>query len=233
MPKKESKDAKSENDSKVESGSDKKRGWDDIEKLFDDKKAYDRFQHDHAPSLGSTSGFYHPKKNIAAIHTGNYGPQTFAITRHESVHAMIAGLFGPIPIWANEGLAEVFESLSVRGQNRVLQLNPHHLQTLQTQLEENTLPSLENLWSYDFKNTWYDQDKGTRYAMSWALMFYLLSEPPRRVLLTQMMQTWQEAPCKPFSSKDYVDQNWPQGLANLEAGWHQWITKGRMSPIYF
>ena len=38
MPKKEPKDAKSKNDSKVESGSDKKRGWDDIEKLFDDKK---------------------------------------------------------------------------------------------------------------------------------------------------------------------------------------------------
>jgi tetratricopeptide (TPR) repeat protein len=98
---------------------------------------------------------------------------------HEYTHALTSRLPFRLPVWVNEGIAEVYSTADVR-QGKVALGKPiaSHVLLLR---QRPTLP-LETLFEVDYDSPHYnEQDKlGIFYAQSWALVHYLLMQESNR-----------------------------------------------------
>jgi tetratricopeptide (TPR) repeat protein len=134
------------------------------------------------PSYGQNSkamhvgGFYLPSydKNFAAVRTDitGTGPLSFRSLYHEYTHAFFRYNFRGLPLWLDEGLAELYGNTSIEGKTASVGLpNEYQLRSLQgIQL----LP-LDQLVSIDHSSPLYNTSDhaGIFYAESWALVHYL------------------------------------------------------------
>lgn len=196
-------------------------------RLIDGLEQYKVYQNKLAPGLGTTSGFYSPRHNEAVIHTAGYAQRTYRITRHEVTHAILAGLYGQIPTWFNEGVAEYFTGLSLTGQSKVIPVAEHHIKTLEAARKAQRLPDLRIFFDVA-SNAWYsDVNKADRYAMGWALVFFLLSHDEGRHVVKKFMDTLGENFCQPIDSAAFFDANYPGRLDNLQKRWLKWLFSER------
>jgi len=100
---------------------------------------------------------------------------------HEYSHALVANMVGPLPPWASEGLAEVYETMEQqRGGRSALLGRPQrdHLELL----NRSTLIPIRDLTAVDHQSTLYNEGtrRGVLYAQSWALVHYLTFGNPAR-----------------------------------------------------
>lgn len=196
-------------------------------RLIDDLEQYTAYQQKLAPTLGATSGFYSPRHNEAVIHTAGYARRTYRITRHEVTHAILAGLFGQMPTWFNEGVAEYFTGLDLMGQSKVVKVAEHHLKTLSMASKAQRLPDLRMFFDVP-SNSWYsDINKADRYAMSWALVFFLRSHEDGRQVVQQFMNKLGDDFCQPVGSAAFFDVHYPGRLENLQKRWIKWLFSER------
>ena len=196
-------------------------------RLFDHIEDYKQYQNQHAPSLGTSGGFYHAKLNEAVILSHGYQEQAFAVTRHEVSHAIMAGLFGYTPTWINEGLAEYFEQLEVFGQTRRVSANRQHWHLLQQRVRGLSLAEFELQWQTFIRmppKQWYaDQDKAFRYALAWAMVYHLLSHQEGKILVRDMLDHFGKNLCQAFDARMFIDQSYPGGAAQWLNQWLQWM----------
>jgi tetratricopeptide (TPR) repeat protein len=97
-----------------------------------------------------------------------------SIVFHEYTHLLMGDTLGDIPLWVNEGLAELYATFqddrdgtsALIGAGRA-----YHLSLLRSR----TLIPIANLIAIDDKSSEYDEStrRGMLYAQSWALMHYL------------------------------------------------------------
>ena len=134
------------------------------------------------PSYGQNSkamhlaGFYHPSydKNFAVVRTdvsGN-GPLSFRSLYHEYTHAFFRYNFRGLPLWLDEGLAELYGNTSIEGKQASVGLpNDNQLRYLQS----NPFIPLDQLVSIDRSSPLYNTSDhaGVFYSESWALVHYL------------------------------------------------------------
>lgn len=101
-----------------------------------------------------------------------------SIFQHEGFHQFAHALFPSIPVWANEGLAGLFEDAVVRDGSVILGDVPaSRLRFLRGALAQNGLRPLPDLLSIDPDAWWADLRQGQagiNYQQSWALVHFLL-----------------------------------------------------------
>ena len=134
------------------------------------------------PSYGQNSkamhiaGFYYPAydKNFAVIRAdvGGAGPLNFRSLYHEYTHAFFRYNFRGLPLWMDEGLAELYGNTSIEGKTASVGLpNENQLRYLQN---SQFLP-LDQLVTIDRSSPLYNTSdhSGVFYSESWALVHYL------------------------------------------------------------
>jgi tetratricopeptide (TPR) repeat protein len=134
------------------------------------------------PSYGQNSkamhiaGYYQLAydKNFAVIRTdvSGTGPLSFRSLYHEYTHAFFRYNYRGLPVWLDEGLAELYGNTSIEGkQARVGLPNNNQLRYLQA----NELLPLDQLVTIDRTSPLYNTQEhaGVFYAESWALVHYL------------------------------------------------------------
>jgi len=134
------------------------------------------------PSYGQNSkamhvaGFYYPSydKNFAVIRAdvSGTGPLSFHSLYHEYTHAFFRYNFRGLPLWLDEGLAELYGNTSIEGKTASVGLpNENQLRYLQN---KELLP-LDQLVTIDRSSPLYNTSdhSGVFYSESWALVHYL------------------------------------------------------------
>jgi tetratricopeptide (TPR) repeat protein len=120
------------------------------------------------------SGYFGPRAlgNYIAI-DGNARRDATGIVYHEYVHYFVANNLPGLPLWFEEGLAELYSSLRIRGKTVEFGFpDPYHL----VLLRNSPLISLHELLTADHHSELYNarDRKSMFYAQSWALVHYLL-----------------------------------------------------------
>ena len=104
-----------------------------------------------------------------------------SIVFHEYTHLLMGDTLGDIPLWVNEGLAELYATFQEDRDGRGALVGAgrgYHLSLLRSR----TLIPIAKLIAIDDKSPEYDEStrRGMLYAQSWALMHYLTFGPAAR-----------------------------------------------------
>lgn len=121
-----------------------------------------------------------PLRRDILVRTDLVGQQSLATVYHEYVHLVLRQNVPHIPIWLNEGLAEVWSDLDVSNPERIKVGRPRktHLGLLRSR----SLVPLPELLSADTLSELYTDPelKSLFYAQSWALTHYLTMAEERK-----------------------------------------------------
>jgi len=132
----------------------------------------------YAPNEFATA-FYAGGANNEYIVLSQIGPEYYPVAVHEYTHLVIRHTTPNIPIWLNEGLAEVFSTLHSEG-NKVAvgDIIPGRLMEART----NRLIDLDTLFAVDHNSKLYNERShaGMFYSESWALAHMLFFDPADR-----------------------------------------------------
>jgi Protein of unknown function (DUF1570) len=139
--------------------------------LFPDAKPYEAYcQKRWAAPCGSPFGFYRPDERRIVM---NAGPGIGTLT-HELVHPIVEADFPQAPEWLNEGIASLFEALTMPTPGQIHGVknwrHPRLLRALRSpqEREQASLPSLFALTDSTFRND--DEDlhyASARYLCQW------------------------------------------------------------------
>ncbi len=128
-------------------------------------------------TVGAGTGGYFVEAydgNFLAIHSGWW---LDGAIYHEYLHYFLANNLPRVPVWLNEGIAELYSNFSVRDQEASYG-GPvgHHIEVLKSQ----PLIPLEELFAVTTDSEIYNESerKGLFYAQSWALTHYLMMGKP-------------------------------------------------------
>ena len=122
----------------------------------------------------------HPDGNYLTIDAGTRAVGSFAVIYHEYVHYFVRHNFPGVPLWFNEGLAEYYSTFAVEeGIVHVGRPVERHVKWLARDTEF----SLWDLLEVDRQSSDYHEGSkaGRFYAVSWALVHYLLSGGNERI----------------------------------------------------
>lgn len=102
-----------------------------------------------------------------------------SIAYHELTHALVRSSSPDVPLWVEEGLAELYSTFQVTGETaRIGHPLPRHLETIR---QHGVLP-LERLLAIDIESGEYsaNAERPRFYATSWLLTHYLIVGSPAR-----------------------------------------------------
>jgi len=187
--------------------------------VFNDEPSYYAFQKQHAPALaGSSSGFHTSKDNIAAA-VRRSDEQLLDTSVHEAVHVMNAGMFGYVPRWLNEGLAEYFETMQVYGQ--AVEISPDKRKLHLLNMAGGQL-LLKDVLTSTFQE-WNGSKRELLYANSWALVYFLLEKPQGKKALLEYLAVSAKDPCIQKDANQFFDKKYPGGIKELEERFKSWL----------
>lgn len=146
--------------------------------VFTRKIDYVKFIDDRLPNTG---GVFIPSKNCLAAYLEGQGRDALRRTlRHEAFHQFAFEVIGPnLPVWLNEGIAQVFEEGIYTGDRFLIeQVPPRRLRQLGDDMKNGRLVPFDDFVFMDHK-TWAlnmrDRDKGaTQYNQAWAMVHFLV-----------------------------------------------------------
>lgn len=118
-----------------------------------------------------------PEANWVAINDAPRGGDATAIIQHELLHSILRNNYPSLPLWFNEGMAEVYSSFTAG--ERVARIGapvPEHVAWLR---RHGAMP-LAALFTVDQESPDYNEGarRGAFYAESWALVHNLLVDDP-------------------------------------------------------
>ncbi len=112
-------------------------------------------------------------ENVIVLNISGNELRPMALIFHEYTHLLTSQIARPLPLWLNEGLAELYSSFDVKKKEVTLGIPiENHVYFLR---DQKFLP-LESLFAVQHGSPAYNErDKqGVFYAQSWALMHYLM-----------------------------------------------------------
>jgi hypothetical protein len=147
-------------------------------RVFARKVDYMRFVDDRLPNTG---GVFIPDKNVLAAYLEGQGRDSLRRTlQHEAFHQFAHEFISSeLPVWANEGIAQVFEEGVWTGDRFIAeQIAPRRLRQLQADIKDGKLTPFGEFIAMDHK-TWArrmrDRDAGaTQYNQAWAMVHFLV-----------------------------------------------------------
>jgi Flp pilus assembly protein TadD len=176
----------------------------------------------------NAAGYYSPgpDRDYIAMQAG--GADLYRIVFHEYVHLMMRHAGVHVPVWLNEGTAEVYSTLELHGSEvRIGELIPAHIATLRSE----TLLDLKLLLSVDHSSPHYNEREktGIFYAQSWALAHMLNFSPAYQAgtaNLISMLASGEE-PARAFQ------QAFGKGLNSVRSDLLTYIRRDRFAGIRF
>jgi hypothetical protein len=175
---------------------------------------------------GHTLGFFVPALSEATIWRGA-GDETMRRTLvHEASHFLLAvGGMGRVPLWLNEGLAEVYESARVDGNAVWLVPDP----TMIGYVQGRPLPKASELvgggpevWTALGPTPW----SRAEYPYGWALCAMLISTEAGRETLAELLSTTAMSAEPGKQALEVVQRTYPGGADGLERAWTTFVRGG-------
>ena len=200
-----------------------------------------RRHRDYAAYVGGpfadTNGAFMPHRNALAARLEGVGREQLRATlRHEAFHQFAHLVIGPdLPVWLNEGLAELFgDGYWVGGQFVMGQVPPRRLRQLRADARAGRLPDVADLLSMGH-NAWHDDlGQGTaaeaNYTAAWALTHFLVyggrgedALRPRLLYLLKLLHTG-------YDPDDAFRRAFGDNLPGLRAAFHRYLRDLRATP---
>lgn len=146
--------------------------------VFRRQEDYARFTNDRFPGTG---GVFIPRSNVLAAFLEGQGRDGLRRTlQHEAFHQFAHLAIGPgLPIWLNEGLAQVFEEGAWVGRRFMPgQVPPRRLRQFEADVKARRLIPFRTLMAWD-ANQWRDETRQrgqgvTIYNQAWMMTHYLV-----------------------------------------------------------
>ena len=167
-------------------------------RIFALREDYARFTRDRLPNTG---GIFMPGRKLLAVFVEGQGRDGVRRTlQHEAFHQFAHRAVGPdMPVWLNEGIAQVFEEAIWTGDAFVLgQVPPRRIRQLQQDLKEDRLINFRKLFAMDdaaWERAFQDPAAmATQYNQAWAMAHYLLyatgtdGQPVHRARVLDMLR---------------------------------------------
>ncbi len=145
------------------------------------------------------------------------------VTLHEFTHFVIAHTSLRLPLWTNEGIADLYSTLSLDGENAVVgKPVPGRLQILR---HRSWLP-LHTLFEVGTTSDYYSEPEKmvVFYSESWALAHMLALSPDYSAHFTDFLKTISEG----HSSADSVQSVYHRNIAQLEADLHAYVDQSHL-----
>src|SRR5215212_163282 len=142
--------------------------------VFRDDASFTPFKPIYQGRPANIAGFFLPGNDVNYIALSlDSGGDPYGTAFHEYVHLHVKDNIPNAPLWLNEGLAELYESLEFSGGDALIGAPHHGYVNLLRQVE---LLPLKTLFSIGPDSPHYnEQDKvGIFYGESWALVHYLM-----------------------------------------------------------
>lgn len=141
--------------------------------VFKDDASFRPFQPLYQGKPANVAGYFQSGQDVDFIAL-TADTETPRVIYHEFVHSLTKDTTTALPLWANEGIAEVYSTFEIGSNGKEMLLGraiAEHLQTLETR----SLP-LNSLFAMDHRSPNYNEQtkQGIFYAESWALMHYLM-----------------------------------------------------------
>jgi len=134
------------------------------------------------PKLKNTGGVYMPRRNLLAAFLEGQGRDSLRRTlQHEAFHQFAFNNISPnLPVWLNEGLAQMFEEGIWSGNSFWIgEAPPRRIRQLQADMNDQKIIDFEQLLALSSEqwadNLTRDHDLGgTQYNQSWAMVYFLV-----------------------------------------------------------
>jgi hypothetical protein len=136
--------------------------------LFRERASYDEYTRRYFTGAPSTPyGYYTPDHDALVMNIATGGGTLV----HEIVHPFMESNVPDCPSWLNEGLGSLFEQSAERD-GHIVGLTNWRLAGLQRAIREGRVPTFSVLL-HTSRDAFYDEDRGTNYAQSRYLLYYL------------------------------------------------------------
>jgi len=134
-------------------------------RIFRDPAMFQQFIQQRFPQLSGRRALFVVEKGQYQVYAA-WSEEVLSDLRHELTHAYLNSTVGTLPLWLDEGLAEYYEVVGVRGR-----INREHLPWLTDGLEKsNWAPDIKRLASLTLPESMTHQD----YAESWLWVHYMM-----------------------------------------------------------
>ena len=180
-------------------------------------------------SMESTNGFYSTGKNEAVTFIQPQREATLATVRHESTHVITTGIFGRIPTWLNEGLAEYFSSLDIIAQVERITLNDASLARARESVRRGYPRRLREFLALT-PEAWRDANVSQHYALAEALVFFMMSHDDGRRALTGLLTEAAARYCQQIDTSIILERLYPGGIERLQRDYFNWLIDERPKP---
>lgn len=193
-------------------------------RLYHDRASFQQRQRREAPSLENPIGYYSALNNRITAWAVPDERALLALITHECSHAVIAGYAMFAPIWLNEGLAEYFAQLHVHGLTAEVPVARHWLQRLRAAPPDRQAVTA---MLQAPPQAWYaaNDSKGSAYALSWSLVWFLMDSHEGRDLIRTLLDASRERRQHDLDSTALIDQHWPGGAEGLYQDWRTWLPR--------
>ncbi|MCP5170177.1 MAG: hypothetical protein H6999_10535 [Hahellaceae bacterium] len=159
-------------------------------KLFASRLTYEQERNRLFPGNNAFAFYTQQDNTIYLVNDSNRSRLT-DVARHETTHAIVAGITGPMPVWLNEGLAEAVETGF----------------TLPSDIPADlTLQEIRRVLSLQGP-LFYSANTEQNYQTAAKLVIYLRSDPRGRTLLAQIFDTLAQSPCQPIDSEALLNEH--------------------------
>jgi hypothetical protein len=199
--------------------------------VIDGESRFARCRNQKAPGAATNSGYYSFAENEAVVRWAG-SERTLAVARHEISHLALGNWLGIIPLWFNEGMAEVMEQLEFRQSYARAEAPLSRVQHLRELYRSGRLPSFRWLFQSE-RGDWDRLGNDISYPYAWSLLYFLIQDTRHERLVSDYLNTLADNRCKRFDHSAYFERNYQGGLASFERDWKAWLTRGTPDALQF
>ncbi len=182
--------------------------------VLDNRQDFDHFLKFYYPELPPRRAFFLAKGTQRFVYT-YASPRLEEDLRHEATHALLRGVFGDLPLWLDEGLAEYFETDLTRPD-----AERPRVEAIAADLRRQWSPNLERLESLtDIRQM---SQRDYREAWGWVNLLLHGPEPGKSILMGYLTRTDRaetKARLRPRLAEAHIDEDrLVQFLKGLQTG---------------
>ncbi|WP_296704490.1 DUF1570 domain-containing protein [Thiocapsa sp. UBA6158] len=193
--------------------------------VIDGERRFIAYRDRRTSTLTTTSGFYAFDGNEAVVRW--MGPETtMRVVRHEIAHLALGNWLGNMPLWLNEGLAEVVERMHFQLSSATVAAPVKDIRDVARLRGSGRLPPLRTFLSMG-RADWNRIGAEVAYPYAWSMVHFLLESPQRRSLTSAYLNKIAQHRCRAFDHEAYLNGAYPGGLNAFASGWAAWLAQGR------